>query len=415
MIHNIHGEKLHVDGWTGESFPGKRFRIPCSATQPGGAIYSGWKGSYSCPSTAYAALLASEEAQAWTPEKQQEMIDTFQASIRYAEGADVPNPEAPITIKAAPSFHQLATFGGTQTLAQFKAVYDGDKQVQMYTQELPVYATDLVPSGAAAAPSYTWFKAEVEPMDMDAIPADIKSVEVTEKWDPFKVGRNIKSTVKLFKNLIGDKGSITVHASRRCPCSALGIVYSKEEGKKPVFLEDLFKMRKKGKLDPKLGMFVLAKKQLKFRVRKPVKKASTLPKVPKAPKEPKVAKAPKAPKEAKVPKPPKAKESKLTPEELLKQEQQVFEKMIEEQAEAMFEDDEEVAIPTKPIAVKVIKVPGGKTPAAKPKVPKAPAGVKKTTSKKAVPIFKVDEKQKKQAAPKRGKKVIMADGEELTI
>lgn len=124
MINTVHGKKLLVCQWTGETIE-KRFRIPNPKNK-------GWTGCYGSPSACLSAMAQVGEKQALDPEYVHEMIDTFESTIRREPGME----EIKFTIVPAPAYTLLKDFGGKKDLAEFHETYDHDTQVKLYFQEI---------------------------------------------------------------------------------------------------------------------------------------------------------------------------------------------------------------------------------------------------------------------------------------
>lgn len=124
MINTVHGKKLYICQWTGESIQ-KRFRIPTEVDN--------WAGCYGSPSVALAALIQYSETSNLTPDQTHELIDEFEASVtRWEAFKDVK-----FTITVAPSYMNLEAWGGSMSLEEYHKSYDHDTQVKMYHQRFP--------------------------------------------------------------------------------------------------------------------------------------------------------------------------------------------------------------------------------------------------------------------------------------
>lgn len=134
MYNPVHGKKFQVCQWTGEAISEEnRFRIPMLGAG------NEWTGCYGSPSAAIAALVdkvthihAAMGAEA-NKDILNELFEEFEASIRRKPGKE----DVKFTIVAAPSYTELATFGGKTSLADYHAKYDHDLQQEIYTQVLP--------------------------------------------------------------------------------------------------------------------------------------------------------------------------------------------------------------------------------------------------------------------------------------
>ena len=92
-----------------------------------------WKGSYSCPSNAYAALCEYMDAEDLSKHLKDELIDTFSSSlVRTPERAD----EA-FTVKKSPTYMTLVRYGGQFSASQFNEMIELDRQRQLFTQRIP--------------------------------------------------------------------------------------------------------------------------------------------------------------------------------------------------------------------------------------------------------------------------------------
>lgn len=130
MISSIHGQKLVICNWTGESFESeKRFKIP-KYKRSAGAVE--WEGCYSSPGAAIAALTARNKADNLSPEQHEECVQVFQASLRRTPDHTLDK----FTIKAAPMYTELKRFGGEMTIEAFQKQYDHQKQVTLFYQDI---------------------------------------------------------------------------------------------------------------------------------------------------------------------------------------------------------------------------------------------------------------------------------------
>jgi len=121
---------MALDQWTCEPFDIKSvFRHPVK--EKGGKF--GWKGAFSCPSNALAALMEYMDAEELEIEKKDELIDVFSNSMERIDGEGGDR----YTIKKSPHYSELIRYGGNRTPEQYTQLIEEELQRRIYVQRIP--------------------------------------------------------------------------------------------------------------------------------------------------------------------------------------------------------------------------------------------------------------------------------------
>jgi hypothetical protein len=135
MWNVVHKKKFRVCQWSGQLIGEEEntFRIPEINAQ--GKVE--WKGCFSTPNCALAAMKKLSDERALPVEKHSELVSIFQNSINKVGGPDH------VDIKAAPSPASITQFGGTQTTEQYRESYDPGKNMgKWFLQTIPAQTSD---------------------------------------------------------------------------------------------------------------------------------------------------------------------------------------------------------------------------------------------------------------------------------
>jgi hypothetical protein len=209
----VHGEKVLVDQYTGLSFINPPvFKRPIKGNQPDAG---NWKGVYSSPGTAIAAIMEVGVIEQKDNETIEEEISALRVSLRYTVGED-DKPFAPegYSLTRAPDYHILKE--GKCTIEEYYSKFDYYNQRKYFFQVLPGEET--------RSPPKVWVSVPLKDSSKD----DAEFQKVT-------VPRSMKKTVSFFRDIAKSSGHLTLYFSRQNPKSAFMVRVG--EGK--AFVEDI--------------------------------------------------------------------------------------------------------------------------------------------------------------------------------
>lgn len=82
-----------------------------------------WRGVYDTPQCALTAIKVYSDAKKLVPEKHQELVAIFQASLRRND-KDLPTANIPVNITTVPNTNQLKRFGGIMSVREWRSKFD---------------------------------------------------------------------------------------------------------------------------------------------------------------------------------------------------------------------------------------------------------------------------------------------------
>ena len=151
MLTTVHTKKMAIDLWTGEAFDASLvFRYPVRGKM--GSFE--WKGCFSCPSNALAAMAVAIEGQPQLHKDQKdELYSLFQVSLRRDEEE---LKEKKMTLAKSPMFSELVEYGGSVTLEEFHTRIDWTLQRTLFSQVLPDPPSKSSPPKSVSNTTVTW-------------------------------------------------------------------------------------------------------------------------------------------------------------------------------------------------------------------------------------------------------------------
>jgi hypothetical protein len=137
MFNVVQKTSFRLDQHTAELIHEKQHIYKIPVFTPNGKIM--WKGCFSSPCTALAAVKDYSDSKKLPEEKHNELCNIFQTSLyRCDQEESSTTKDQHFTVVAAPPSSMLNVFGGPLTLLEFQKRYDeGGMMTKVYKQKLP--------------------------------------------------------------------------------------------------------------------------------------------------------------------------------------------------------------------------------------------------------------------------------------